>query len=278
MAMTEDEKKEVVQDVLNQIQANSQSVDELETASTLDGINSLPAMQGEKVVAAPIKLLAKPAEDAAVTAKAAAATADAATKAAGTATTKAETAAATAEAKAKEASEAAVNANAAVESANNVAAQYKATAVVARDGATARFDGLVEDVEIVHVSYVQIEGVYYDTVNKAFYGKVEGKYCNNWPEADMYMNEERTEVLKDKAYVCGGVVYVWSEEEENLVEISGSGGGNTYNVTEEVPLEDGYYTLETAIKAVEEKKRTKGRCITYETGEMGDKTVRRHEP
>ncbi len=267
MAMTEDEKKEVVQDVLNQIQANSQSVDELETASTLDGINSLPAMQGEKVVAAPIKLLAKPAEDAAVTAKAAAATADAATKAAGTATTKAETAAATAEAKAKEASEAAVNANAAVESANNVAAQYKATAVVARDGATARFDGLVEDVEIVHVSYVQIEGVYYDTVNKAFYGKVEGKYCNNWPEADMYMNEERTEVLKDKAYVCGGVVYVWSEEEENLVEISGSGGGNTYNVTEEVPLEDGYYTLETAIKAVEEKKRTKGRCITYETAQ-----------
>lgn len=265
--MTEDEKKEVVQDVLNQIQANSQSVDELETASTLDGINSLPAMQGEKVVAAPIKLLAKPAEDAAVTAKAAAATADAATKAAGTATTKAETAAATAEAKAKEASEAAVNANAAVESANNVAAQYKATAVVARDGATARFDGLVEDVEIVHVSYVQIEGVYYDTVNKAFYGKVEGKYCNNWPEADMYMNEERTEVLKDKAYVCGGVVYVWSEEEENLVEISGSGGGNTYNVTEEVPLEDGYYTLETAIKAVEEKKRTKGRCITYETAQ-----------
>ena len=266
MAMTEDEKKEVVQDVLNQIQANSQSVDELETVSTLDGINSLPAMQGEKVVSAPIKLLAKPAEDAAVTAKAAAATADAATKAAGTATTKAETAAATAEAKAKEASEAAVNANAAVESANNVAAQYKATAVAAREGATARFDGLVEGVEIAHVSYTKIEGVYYDTENKVFCGRVGlNSYCNNWPEADMYMNEERTEVLKDKAYVCGGVVYVWSEEEENLVEISGSGGGNTYNVTEEVPLEDGYYTLATAIKAVEEKKRAKGRCITYET-------------
>lgn len=104
-------------------------------------------------------------------------------------------------------------------------------------------------------------------MNKAFFGKVEGRYCNNWPQADLYMNEGRTEVLKDKAYVCGGVVYVWSEEEDNLVEISGSGGGNTYNVTEEVPLESGYYTLETAIAAVEEKVRAKGRCITYETAQ-----------
>lgn len=104
-------------------------------------------------------------------------------------------------------------------------------------------------------------------MNKAFYGKVEGRYCNNWPQADLYMNEGRTEVLKDKAYVCGGVVYVWSEEEDNLVEISGSGGGNTYNVTEEVPLGSGYYTLETAIAAVEEKVRAKGRCITYETAQ-----------
>ena len=32
-------------------------------------------------------------------------------------------------------------------------------------------------------------------------------------------------------------------------------GGNTYNVTEEVPLENGYYTLETAIAAVNVKYR-----------------------
>lgn len=113
----------------------------------------------------------------------------------------------------------------------------------------------------------QIDGVYYDTVNKSFCGKNSNIYCNNWPGADMYMNDVRTEVLKDKAYVCGGVVYVWSDEEENLVEISGSGGGNTYNVTEQVPLESGYYTLETAIAAVEGKARAKGRCITYETAQ-----------
>lgn len=267
MALTEEEKNELVQDVVNQIKTDSQSVDELETVSTLDGVVSLPAMRGETVVSAPVKLLSKPAEDAAATAKASAAVADAATKAAGEATTKAEAAAKTATDAASEATDAAQKTDAAVAKAVQVETEYKATALAARNGATARFDGLVEGVEIVHVSYIQIDGVYYDTVNKAFYGKVEGLYCNNWPQADLYMNEGRTEVLKDKAYVCGGVVYVWSEEEDNLVEISGSGGGNTYNVTEEVPLESGYYTLETAIAAVEEKVRAKGRCITYETAQ-----------
>ena len=267
MALTEEEKKELVQDVVNQIKTDSQSVDELETVSTLDGVVSLPAMRGETVVSAPVKLLSKPAEDAAVTAKASAAVADAATKAAGEATTKAKAAAKTATDAASKATDAAQKTDAAVAKAVQVEAEYKATALAARNGATARFDGMVEGVEIVHMSYVQIDGVYYDTVNKAFYGKVGGRYCNNWPQADLYMNEGRTEVLKDKAYVCGGVVYVWSEEEETVVEISGSGGGNTYNVTEQVPLESGYYTLETAIAAVEGKARAKGRCITYETAQ-----------
>lgn len=67
--MTEEEKKELVQDVVNQIKTDSQSVDELETVSTLDGVVSLPAMRGETVVSAPLKLLSKPAEDAAAVAK-----------------------------------------------------------------------------------------------------------------------------------------------------------------------------------------------------------------
>ena len=74
--MTDEEKKTVVQEVLNQIKTDSQSVDELETATSLDSVNSLPAMQGEKVVRVPVSLLAKPAEDAAKRANAAAATAD----------------------------------------------------------------------------------------------------------------------------------------------------------------------------------------------------------
>ena len=265
--MTEEEKKELVQNVVNQIKTDSQSVDELETVSTLDGVVSLPAMRGETVVSAPLKLLSKPAEDAAAVAKASAAVADASAKKADTATATAKAAAQTANDAASKATDAAQKTNAAVAKAESVEAEYKDTALAARNGATARFDGLVEGVEIRLVSCLQIDGVYYDTVNKSFCGKNGNIYCNNWPGADMYMNDVRTEVLKDKAYVCGGVVYVWSDEEENLVEISGSGGGNTYNVTEQVPLESGYYTLETAIAAVEGKARAKGRCITYETAQ-----------
>ncbi len=63
--MTEEEKKSLVQDVLSSIKASSQSVDELETVGSLDGINSLPAQRGDKLVKAPISLLAKPATEAA---------------------------------------------------------------------------------------------------------------------------------------------------------------------------------------------------------------------
>ena len=267
MALTEEEKKSLVQDVVNQIKTASQSVDELEAVSTLDGVVSLPAMRGEIVVSAPLKLLSKPAEDAAAVAKASAAVADASAKKADTAASTAAAAAKTANDAASKATDAAQKTNAAVAKAESVESEYKDTALAARNGATARFDGLVEGVEIRLVSCPQIDGVYYDTVNKSFCGKNGNIYCNNWLGADMYMNDVRTEVLKDKAYVCGGVVYVWSDEEENLVEISGSGGGNTYNVTEQVPLESGYYTLETAIAAVEGKARAKGRCITYETAQ-----------
>ena len=267
MALTEEEKKELVRDVVNQIKTDSQSVDELEAVSTLDGVVSLPAMRGETVVSAPLKLLSKPAEDAAAVAKASAAVADASAKKADTAASTAAAAAQTANDAASKATDAAQKTNAAVAKAESVESEYKDTALAARNGATARFDGLVEGVEIRLVSCPQIDGVYYDMVNKTFCGKKGDIYSNNWIGADMYMNDVRTEVLKDKAYVCGGVVYVWSDEEENLVEISGSGGGNTYNVTEQVPLESGYYTLETAIAAVEGKARAKGRCITYETAQ-----------
>lgn len=42
MALTETEKTALVNEVLNRIKAESQSVDELETVSTLSGITSLP--------------------------------------------------------------------------------------------------------------------------------------------------------------------------------------------------------------------------------------------
>lgn len=62
------------------------------------------------------------------------------------------------------------------------------------------------------------------------------------------------------------MIYVWSEEDGGLVEISGI-GGNILNVTETYPLSSGYHTLATAIAAVDEKQRGKGRCITYEVSQ-----------
>lgn len=45
----------------------------------------------------------------------------------------------------------------------------------------------------------------------------------------------------------------------------GSAGGNTYNVTGNIPLTEGFYTLASAIAAVPEKQRGRGRVITFET-------------
>lgn len=55
-------------------------------------------------------------------------------------------------------------------------------------------------------------------------------------------------------------------DEKLRTAIEEKSGGNTYNVTEKKPLKDGeYYTLATAIKAVDAKERKRGRCVSYET-------------
>ena len=87
--MTAEEKKEIKLAVLDEIKTESNDITEIETVSTLDGLTGLPAMQGKKLVTAPLSLLSKPATDAAVTANSAA---DTANKAAQTATNAAATA------------------------------------------------------------------------------------------------------------------------------------------------------------------------------------------
>ena len=54
---------------------------------------------------------------------------------------------------------------------------------------------------------------------------------------------------------------------QHIEDAGNSKGGNTYNVTEQQPLDSGYYTLETAIAAVPEKNRSKGLCITFEASQ-----------
>ena len=248
--MTDEEKKTVVQEVLNQIKTDSQSVDELETATSLDSVNSLPAMQGEKVVRVPVSLLAKPAEDAAKRANAAAATADASSRAAGTA--------------AQQAKDAADVASGAALTANNSA--------MLADDATAKLNDAIAAANTHPVVLVN-----------SLIGDAD-RIFSDWSEAlETIAGNESTG--GEKVFTTGCVMIFRSADgweswqftgdpdndlhdaEKWQEYATGGSGGNTCNVTEEIPLESGYYTLATAIVAVEEKKRAKGRCITYETAQ-----------
>lgn len=67
--MTNEEKNELKAAVLQELQAESQDVGELQPVDTLDGLQSLPALRGKELVSAPVSLLSKPAQDAAAAAE-----------------------------------------------------------------------------------------------------------------------------------------------------------------------------------------------------------------
>lgn len=200
MALTEEEKKELVQNVVNQIKTESQSVDELETVDTLEGVVSLPAMRGEKVVGAPLKLLSKPAEEAAAVARSSAAVADASAKKADASAKKAYSVVA-------------------------IMSDYEDRVKLAMNGASARFDGFVEGVVVELMSVTSVDGIYYDKTNKRFCAKKGDRYYNNWAigndvnAASMYLDDGRKTPRKDKIYVCGTCLYVWNDKEDDLVVV-----------------------------------------------------------
>lgn len=272
MAMTAEEKKEIKQAVLDEIKTESNDITEIEQVSSLDGLTSLPTMKGERLVAAPVSLLSKPATDAATVANTAAKTASDAATSANSASEKANTAAEKANAAASKATQAASDAQSAASDINT----FNDRINLAMDGATARFDGFVENVQIKQISYTSIDGVYYDTYHKTFCGKLGSDYCSNWTKDDnvyaasMYLNDNRTAPRKDKIYLCGSTAYVWSEDEGTLVEFSGSGSGSGfYNVTNEQPLSGSqYYDKDTAIAALADadiKDENKpGMILTFE--------------
>ena len=253
MALTDAEKQEL----LNEMKASSNDVSELETVDSLDGIVSLPAMKGEELVNAPISLLRKPAEDAAKVANTAANNANDAGQAALDAGREATDAATLAANAANEATKAATETNAVKENAYKVVVTHEATALAARNGATARFDAIIEEATVKQSSSITSGGrIVYVRSAKVFAYAADGTYFSNALIdgvliLDMYMNSVRSEVLKNKIYLCGATMYVWSDEENDLVEASGSGSGSGfYNLTVEQPLSSGYYTLETAIAAL----------------------------
>ena len=106
MAITPEEKQELIQDVINEITTQSTSIDELDVVDNVNLVDSLPAYQRDTstLVKVPIPLISKPAVDAAITANAAAERANTAAQNADAAKTEADAATAAATA-AKEASE-----------------------------------------------------------------------------------------------------------------------------------------------------------------------------
>lgn len=106
MAITPEEKQELIQDVINEITTQSTSIDELDVVDNVNLVDSLPAYQRDTstLVKVPIPLISKPAVDAATTANAAAERANTAAQNADAAKTEADAATAAATA-AKEAAE-----------------------------------------------------------------------------------------------------------------------------------------------------------------------------
>ena len=137
-----------------------------------------------------------------------------------------------------------------------------------------RFDGYVKNVVRSMASATAPLGIYYDTKNGWFVAEyAEGKYCNNWPTADLYMNAARSQPLTDKLYVAGdGTTMAWSEKDGKLVNVGGASVGNIYNVTTEEPPTNGYYSLcnpeDTAKSAVHvawaKEKAANGLIISFE--------------
>ena len=274
MAITQDD----IQQVLNAIKAESQGVQELETVDSLNGVNSLPGVKGNELVNVPMTLLQKPATDAAATANAAA---QAANMAAQTANAAASTAT---EAK-NAANSAASTANEAAGKAQQAAAQYENTAKAAMKGASARFGRIVDSGTIRAISTVSVLDVVYIKSLKCFAGEyAAGSYCNNWnnasnglPGADMYLDDTRSSILKDKVYICGDTLYVWSEEDGDLVAASGGGSGSGFfNVSKEwnmstyPNLAEALYAMSGLDIADEDKpgmiitfKRTDGKWLEY---------------
>lgn len=106
MAITPEEKQELIQDVINEITTQSTSIDELDVVDSVNLVDSLPAYQRNTstLVKVPIPLISKPATDAAATANEAAERANTAAQSADAAKQAAEQATADAIA-AKEAAE-----------------------------------------------------------------------------------------------------------------------------------------------------------------------------
>ena len=263
--MSTQQQNELVNAVLKEIESKSHSIDELPVVSSLDGVNSLPAKKGNDMVLVPIAKLAEPATEAAKTANAAAQTANTAAETANATASSASSAAQTANTAAETANAATQTANAAIQT----ILQSQSKIDLSLYGASARFAEIIDDANIQQKGGNATGDIVYVLAKKTFANRVSGQYFVWWDSVDVYIDSKTSTLYKDKVYLCGSSLYVWSDEENNLVEVSGSGSGSGfYNLTIEQPLESGFYTKETAVAALANAKikdeNKPGMIMTFE--------------
>lgn len=147
------------------------------------------------------------------------------------------------------------------------------TASTALGGATARFDEIVDTATLEQMSSTAKGGriVYIRSLKVFAYAVSDflmAKYYGNWDvkgvtPPSMLMSEDLSSVLTDKIFLCGGSAYVWSDEDGDLVEISGdSSTGNIINV-HEIADNWNFMSREVAANLVPGELRKGGRKITF---------------
>lgn len=167
MALTQEEKKELIQEVINEITTQSTSIDELDTVDNVNSVDSLPAYKKDttSLVKVPIPLISKPAVDAAATANAAAEKANTAAQNADAAKTAAQTAT-------QEAQKAKENAEEATRKTTEVAQGLEGAIQEVNTKAT-QADTLSKQLK------EQINGYKIVTITEAEYEQLEGKVDEN---------------------------------------------------------------------------------------------------
>lgn len=216
MALTEEERHDIIHAVLDAIRAESSDITGLESVTSLSGIMSLPGLQGERLVLVPLSLLSKPATDAASVATEAAQSATEAATAAKSATAAATAATGLAES-------ATASARSATDAATAAAAEYGATALLALRGATGRFGGFVTiDEEWLSAGDIDIlsseeafaaERVMYNAQTGRFLVQDSAKiFFDRWDGSALYNHTVAgagTQAFHDKVYIWGDVPYLY---------------------------------------------------------------------
>lgn len=198
MAFTEEEKRELVQAVLQEIEDASHVIEDVETVSSLTGIKSMPVVKGDRLVNVLLEVFEKPGKDAAAAANAAAQKAEAAMSGMAETTTAANKAAETA--------------NAAAAKAEAAAGVVNRTFTATMEGATVRFSGIVESGNISPGKSTTPGGkiVWVRSADRFAYQTTAGLYAvwevEGVPPSELFHSDGIPH--PDKLYLLGDTLYV----------------------------------------------------------------------